>query len=319
MSTPTENAAAVKRAARECGFDACAIARADDVDPEDRLGAWLDAGYHADMAWIRDTHDVRQDVQAWLPGARSVVVLAADYYAPRPDVPANSGRVSRYAWGRDYHNALRKPVRRVARFIEDLKPVAKSKCSVDSGPVLEKFWAARAGLGWIGKNSLVLRTDMGSWFFLAVVATTVELAPDAPVADGCGGCRRCLDACPTGAIVAPGTVNAARCISYQTVENRGAVPDEVRHGMDRWVFGCDVCQDVCPWNGDRPATIRTDFHPRPSQANPDLEALMALDEETFRARFSGTPLMRRKVEGIHRSAAMAEENARNGPSRIPDR
>ncbi|MBN2311047.1 MAG: tRNA epoxyqueuosine(34) reductase QueG [Candidatus Hydrogenedentes bacterium] len=305
----------MKRHAARLGFDACGVARAGDADPEDRLGRRLAEGYHADMAWLADTREIRRDVRRWLADARSVVVVARNYYAPRPAPaqPEASGRVARYAWGRDYHRVLRKPVRALAGYIESLEEGAQCAWSIDTGPVLEKAWAARAGIGWIGKNSLVLRPGLGSWFFLSVIATTVEIAPDAPMADQCGSCTLCIEACPTGAIVAPRTVDARRCISYHTVEHRGAMPPDVQAGLGDWLFGCDVCQEVCPWNATAATTSEPDFHPRPGHANPELDWLAQMDDEAFREAFAGTPILRAKRAGVQRTAKAVSRNRSRHP------
>ena len=200
----------VKAYAAGLGFDACGIAEAGLADPEDRLGAWLAKGFHAGMGWMARTKAVRQDVSERMPGARSVVVVARNYYSKRPEPPANSGRVSRYAWGRDYHEVLRRPLETLADYIAGLESGALCSCSVDTGAVMEKAWAVRAGVGWLGKNGLVLRQGLGSWFFLGVIVTTVELAPDESAADGCGACTQCVDACPTRAIVEPCVVDSRR-------------------------------------------------------------------------------------------------------------
>jgi epoxyqueuosine reductase len=256
------------------------------------------------------TKGVRQDIQQVLPGVRSVVVVARNYYAPRPEGPEDTahGRTARYAWGRDYHRALRKPLQRLADHIASFEDGAQCVCCIDSGPVLEKFWAALAGVGWIGKNSLVLREDLGSWFFLGVILTTVELTPDEPLPDRCGECRACIEACPTGAIVEPRVVEAGRCISYHTIENRGEAAEKLARRFGDWVFGCDICQEVCPWNRETPTTTEKDFLPRAGHANPDLAALSQMAEETFRARFAGSPIMRAKHSGIARNVRIAWQN-----------
>jgi epoxyqueuosine reductase len=298
----------VKASATELGFDACGIAPVEEIDPQDRLGEWLGLGYHAGMAWMATTKDTRQNVQLKLPGARSVVAVARNYFAPRPEPAPGSGKVSRYAWGRDYHRVLLKPLRELARRIEASVPEARCYCCIDSGPVMEKAWAVRAGLGWLGKNSLVLRRDLGSWFFLGVILTTAELTPDSPASDQCGRCRLCVDACPTNAIVQPHVVDSRRCISYHTIENRGEIPAGIARNLDDWVFGCDICQDVCPWNRRVETTTQDDFHPRPGHANPDLAALASMDEEGFRSTFAGSPIMRAKHSGMRRNAVHALEN-----------
>ncbi|MBI5092945.1 MAG: tRNA epoxyqueuosine(34) reductase QueG [Candidatus Hydrogenedentes bacterium] len=312
LTPPVQAAEHVKRAARELGFDACGIASATATDPDDLLGQWLRRGYHAGMSWLAATQTVRQNVHLKLPNTKSVVVVARNYYSGEPAPGPSDGRVARYAWGRDYHGIVKKPLRRLARQIVKLEPGASWYCAVDSGPVLERTWAERAGLGWVGKNSLILRRDMGSYFVLGVILTTVELAPDAPIPEYCGNCTACLDACPTGAIVAPKVVDANRCISYHTIENRGEFPGELALSFGKWVFGCDVCQEVCPWNRFATQTSEDAFHPRPGQATPDLDELANLNEETFRTRFAGTPVARAKLAGIQRNARIVRENAYRG-------
>ncbi len=319
MSTIAEKAAisparAVKEQALGLGFEACGIASAREaIDPEDHLGAWLSRGYHADMAWMERTATLRRDVCAKLPEARSVVVVAKNYYSPRPEATAESGKVSSYAWGRDYHKVLRKPLIALARHIESLEAGTRCYSSVDTGPVLERAWAQRAGVGAIGKNGLALRRDMGSWFFLGTILTTAELEPDRPAEDICGTCRLCIDACPTAAIVEPRVVDSRLCISYQTIENRGDIPEDLHAKHGDWVFGCDVCQEVCPWNRFATETSEEDFLPRAGHANPDLDALLALDEESFNAEFAGTNLRRAKYAGMMRNAAIVKSN-RSQPS-----
>lgn len=301
------------RRAEELGFDALAFAEAGACDPEDRLGRWLDAGYHADMDWMARTKEIRQDATKKLPGARTVIVVAKSYYQARPPAGHGAAKVAMYAWGRDYHRVLIKPLRALATAIGELQPGTECYCSVDSGPVLERTWAANAGLGWVGKNSLILRRDMGSYFFLGTIITTAHFAPDAPVEDYCGSCRACMEACPTEAIVADGVVDSGRCISYQTIENRGEVPEALQPAVGDWVFGCDICQEVCPWNRFAVPTTAPDFAPRPGQPNPDPEELVELDETAFRERFAGTPIMRAKYMGIRRNAHTVLRNRSRKP------
>lgn len=306
--TATSAAQRVKHRAAELGFDACGIAAAEPIDPQNHLGEWIENGYHADMDWMARTKEVRQDVQKKLPGTRSIVVVAKNYYASRPDSPQGRARVARYAWGRDYHRVMEKPLRTLARDMER-DSSCETYCCIDSGPVLEKAWAARAGIGWIGKNSLVLRRDLGSYFFLGVILTTADLTADVPVPEQCGNCRLCIEACPTDAIVSARVVDSRRCISYHTIENRGDIPTTVRELMDDWIFGCDICQDVCPWNRRLRETQEVDFQLRPAQCSPDPRELLEINEAEFRARYAGTPLMRAKHAGLQRNAAIAIENA----------
>lgn len=304
IDSPAARAAAVKARARELGFDACGIARAEAIDPEDRLGDWLRAGFHADMDWIPRTKDIRQDVQLRLPGARSVVAVARNYYhegrAPEP----GQGKVARYAWGRDYHKVLKKPLHLLGDCIKAMETDARCDYSIDAQPYLERAWAARAGVGWIGKNSLVLNRELGSYFFLALVSTTVELAADEVAIGHCGTCRACLDACPTQAIVQEGVVDSNLCISYQTIENKQKIPAVVSDNLKGWVFGCDICQEVCPWNRFAEETNEPGFAEREGAAYPELRGLMETDENTFNERFAGSPIRRAKHAGMQRNAGL---------------
>lgn len=316
MSTLSETstaARALKDRASALSFDACGIASAaEPIDPEGRLTDWLSRGFHADMKWMARTSAERADASRKLPGVRSVVVVARNYHSPRPESQGETGRVSAYAWGRDYHKVLKKPLIELARFIETLEEGARTYASVDTGPVMERAWAERAGVGSIGKNSLVLRRDMGSWFFLGTILTTLSLEPDRPASDICGTCTLCIDACPTAAIVEPMVVDSNRCISYQTIENRDEIPQELHTQLGDWVFGCDICQEVCPWNRFATVTTEEDFLPRRGHANPDLESLLAMDGQAFDAEFAGTTVRRAKHAGMLRNAAIALGNRTNG-------
>lgn len=298
----------MKARAAALGFDRCGIAEAGHVDPGDRMGEWIARGFHADMHWLAETAALRQDARLRQPGARSVVVVARSYFHERPAAPPRSGRVARYAWGKDYHKVLKTPLKQLARFLDALEPGAASCISIDSKAVMERAWAERAGVGWVGRNSLVLDRALGSWFLLGTVISTVALAPDAPVEANCGTCRACMDACPTGAIVEDGVVDARRCISYQTIENRGEIPPDVQVKMDNWVFGCDVCQEVCPWNRFAGLAVTPGFHPRAGIANPPLDQLAAMDEDAFDTYFAGTPVRRASHAGMIRNAQIALRN-----------
>jgi epoxyqueuosine reductase len=303
MNPAAGHAAAIRAEATALGFDACAIAVVDGpADPEDHLGRWLEAGYQADMAWMAANREVRQDIRRRLPGARAVVTLARSYRHPDPPQPEGTAKVARYARGRDYHKVLKAPLRDLARFICGLAPGAEAAISLDTAPVLERTWAERAGLAWIGKNSLALRRDLGSWFFLATIATTLDLAPDDPMPDRCGSCTACLDACPTDAFPAPRVLDARRCIAYQTIENRGDIPEDLQPHFEGWVFGCDICQEVCPWNRRAAMAGHPAFAPRPGVAHPDPAELAALPKAEFDARFQGTPVRRATHPGMQRNA-----------------
>jgi epoxyqueuosine reductase len=260
------------------------------------------------MDWMGTTKAIRQDPRLKMPGARSVVVVARNYYYPDPPAEFGTGTVARYARGRDYHKVLKKPLIKLARYLDTFGVESPSYAAVDSGPVMERAWAERAGLGWIGKNSLVLRRDIGSWFFLGTVITEVALDPDLPMEGHCGTCRACLDACPTDAFVREGVLDARKCISYQTIENRGAIPEALHDKMEGWIFGCDLCQEVCPWNRFQQTSTEPDFAPREGQAHPRLEELIAMDETTFNERFAGTPIRRTRHAGMVRNAKLIKSS-----------
>lgn len=303
--TPAQKTAAAKARAAELGFDACGVAQAGCVDPEDRLGEWLARGYHASMTWMARDPETRRDIRRKMPEARSVLVVARNYFAERPPMRPGEGRVSRYAWGADYHDVLKPPVQALADFLSALEPDASCYTSIDTGPVMERAWAARAGVGWLGKNGLLIVPDLGSWCFLAVVATSVKLIPDTPLPDRCGTCTRCIDACPTHAIVEPRQVDSTRCIAYHTIENKGDIPEALTPYFGDRVFGCDECQEVCPWNRTARPTSEPAFHPAPHQANPNIQSLRALDDAEFTRRFRNTPMWRGKRKNLLRNADLA--------------
>ncbi len=299
---------AIKAEALRLGFDACGIAAASPADPEDHLGNWLRHGFHADMEWIARTKTLRQDVTLKLPGTNSVIMVARNYYAPDSESTRQTGRIARYARGRDYHTILFPLLKRLAAFLNTLQEGILSYAEVDTGPVLERTWAARAGLGWIGKNGLLIRKNGGSWYFLGAILTTLELPPDPPLPDYCGQCRACLDACPTNALIEPRILDAQKCIAYHTIENRGEIPESLHSAMGAWIFGCDLCQEACPWNRFAEITTESQFLPQSGIACPDLEELLQLDEAAFKKRFKHSPLLRAKHSGILRNARIARAN-----------
>ena len=303
-STPRDHAAIVKARAKELGFDACGIAAVEPIDPEDRLGQWLAAGYHADMDWMARTKAIRQDVTQRLPGARSVVVVARNYYHEGREPAPGAGKVARYAWGRDYHKVLKKPLHRLGETVKSLGEEIACDFSIDAQPYLERAWAERAGVGWVGKNSLVLNREQGSYFFLALLATTLELEPDSPTESHCGTCTACIDACPTDAFVADQVVDSGRCISYQTIENRRTIPNNVSDNLSGWIFGCDICQEVCPWNRFSVETDEPDFAEREGAAYPLLDELLSMSESEFDEHYAGSPIRRTKHAGIQRNAEL---------------
>jgi len=303
---------AVRDRARALGFDRVAVGPAAPAAHGAAFERWLDAGYAGEMAYMERTRHQRLDPSQLLPGARSVIAVAM-LYAPAERAAATQGKIARYAGGRDYHDVIRPRLNTLARFIEDAAGgETRSRAAVDTSAVLERDLAAAAGLGWIGKNTNLIDPDLGSYFFIGIVLTTAELEADAAQADRCGTCRACLDACPTQAFVGPFTLDARRCISYLTIEHRGSIAAELRPGIGDWLFGCDVCQEVCPWNRKAPSAREPALSPdEPLTA----ATLLGLDEDAFRARFRGSALSRAKRSGLRRNAAIVLGNLGDGSTR----
>ncbi|WP_242394231.1 tRNA epoxyqueuosine(34) reductase QueG [Anaeromyxobacter oryzisoli] len=300
--------AAVKAIARRVGFSKCGVARAEPLDPAP-LDRMLALGGEADMAWLGAHRAERLDPARLLPGARSVVALALAYGAPargRGDgPPPGTGEVARYARGRDYHAVMRRKLKELAAGIAEVDPGARVLATADVAPVMEKAWAQRAGIGWVGKNGCLITIEHGSWVVLATALVDRDLEPDAPHPMRCGTCEACLPACPTGAIPAPGLVDARRCISFWTIERRGPIPKDVAGELGSWMFGCDDCQTVCPWNRRGAEAADPGLAPRPEQAALGIDDLLALGEEEYGRRFHGTALARARYDGLVRNALLA--------------
>ncbi len=290
--------------AAELGFSAFGVTRAEPVpDDRDRLFQWLTQGFHASMSWMARNAEKRVDLQQVLPGARSVISVALNYYHPQShNECCGDLKVSRYAWGDDdYHDIVGKKLARLRDALAQLAPGSKSLTYVDTGPVMEKAIAERAGLGWIGKNACLITRDFGSWVFLGEIITTAELSVDQPHTDFCGSCSRCLDACPTDAFPSPYVLDAAKCISYQTIEHRGDIPEELSAHFDGWIFGCDICQDVCPWNKfARPSEVEA-FAPGKDRLHPPGDRWSNLTPPEFKEEFADSPILRTKSEGLARN------------------
>ena len=314
----TLDTAFVKAAAREAGFHHAGVARAERLDPRplDRL---LAMNGEADMAWLRTQREERLDPARLLPGARSVVAVALAHGPNGLDEPppAGHGEVARYARGRDYHAVMKRRLGALVSALSARDPEARFRASSDLEPVMEKVWAERAGLGWIGKNGCLITERHGSWVVLGTVLVDRELEADAPHLERCGTCEACLPACPTGAIPEPGLVDARRCISFWTIERRGQIPADVAGGLGRWVFGCDACQLACPWNRRVDPVGDPDLAARPGQAALALDELLAMDEAAYRRRFQGTALARARFDGLVRNAILAagrEDDPRRAPA-----
>jgi epoxyqueuosine reductase len=309
--------------AREVGFDLCGIVPVEDLADGGRLNDWLSRGFAGEMRYLFDPR--RDDIASVMAEARSVIVCAINYNASQPhSIEAAAGAaaggearawISRYAWGDDYHETIGGKLEELARAMHTrFGDGFAARCYVDTGPVSERGAARMAGLGWLGKNTCLINETLGSSLFLGVIVTSLELgvigeSALTPPPDLCGNCRLCLDACPTGALVEPYVLDARRCISYLTIELRGNIPEELRPGMGWQVFGCDICQDVCPWNRTAPTTSLAAFQPRERLVAPELEWLLSLDVEEFRRVFRGGPVKRAKWRGLIRNACVAAGNA----------
>ena len=317
---PVEKAETLKGWALEAGFDRAGVARLEPSAQGAALRSWVARGDQAGMAWIGRRLERRLDPRELLPGARSALCVLLRYH-PLAGEEAPEGdlwpRVARYARGADYHDLVGRRLQALEARIEEAFPGTRTRRYVDTGPILERELAARAGLGAQGKNTNLLSRDLGSWFLLAEVLLTLDLAPDPPVADLCGRCTRCLDLCPTGALAEPFRLDARRCISYWTIEHRGDLPQAAREMVGEWVFGCDVCQEVCPWNlrGEARDERAPADHPAlrlpPERRELDLEGLLHLGREEYVERFRGSPMKRAKLEGLQRNAAVAMGNRRD--------
>jgi epoxyqueuosine reductase len=313
----------VKQTAVDEGFSLAGIAPAGPLRELDYFPEWIDSGYHGEMEYLAKTNDAGELKRAALanvaPWARSVVVCAANYNTDAPySTQCNDperGWISRYAFGQaDYHDLLLSRLRRVEkRMVERIAAeghaAPRTWSYVDTGPVVERVLAQHSGIGWTGKNACILNQKLGSWLFLGVILSSHGLPPDLPATDRCGSCTRCLDACPTQAFIAPHRLDATRCISYLTIEQRGPVAEELRAKMGRHLFGCDICQDVCPWNRRAPISTDPAFIARTELVNPSLQWISGMNEEEFRSTFRGTPVKRAKLRGLLRSAAIAMGNS----------
>ncbi len=299
--TPDAAKQVLTSAAHRLGFQACRVARADFLAEEaPSLDAWLAKGFHGSMAYMENHYDKRLDPRKLVPGAKSVISLAYNYFPEKDLADGEKPRLAKYAYGEDYHRVVKDKLFELLDHLRESLGAIQGRCFVDSAPVMERAWAKRSGLGWVGKNSLLLRKHEGSFFFLAELIVDYDFAPDSPVADHCGTCTRCLDACPTGAIVAPEVVDSSRCISHMTIELHDALPEEHKAVISPWVFGCDICQDVCPWNRHARPNAEPRFSPSewPDWTSQDWQELT---EETFDRVFGKSALTRRGLEGIRRN------------------
>lgn len=296
----------IKAQARSEGFELVGLVPAVTLENErGRLQTWLERGYHGNMTWMARDPEVRTNPQRFFPAARSVVVVGKNYFTPsrHVDSPAD-GKVSRYAWGDDYHDVMGSKLRSLLSWIKAEVPGTEGKVCVDIQPMMDKAWAMRAGLGWIGKHTNLITQEYGSWIFIGELLLSLDLEYDQrQVDDHCGSCTLCIEACPTNAITEPYVLDSNKCISYATIELRGErLPDEVADNLSGWLYGCDICQDVCPWNRFEQTTKQPGFQPREGNVNVSLSEVLDLTPETYAERFRGSAMKRSKLSGLQRNA-----------------
>ena len=309
--SPTELKARLVSFARQVGFDSCRIAACNAPAHTTEFRKWLRQGAHGEMNYMQRGEEKRCDPQNVLPGARSIVVLALNYFQgaepPRRSQTAATGRIARYAWGDDYHDVIREKLDEIDQFLRSFE--GQQKCYVDTGPILERDHAAQSGIGWHGKSTMLIDARLGTWFFLAEVVTTLELPADEPVPNRCGTCERCITACPTGAITAPHQLDARQCISYLTIELKGAIPLELRPLIGDRILGCDDCLDACPWNRFAQVSRQSAFSARRLTTGMSLREYLELNDDQFRWLFKNSPVKRIKRRGFLRNVCVALGNA----------
>jgi epoxyqueuosine reductase len=302
----TELTRRVKEKAFELGFQKIGIVPAEPLAAEKKhLNEWLSRGFHGEMRWMEREPEKRSDPRLLLPSARTVIVTALNYYTPHAhENSPDTGKISRYAWGDDYHEVVGERLRALLGWIKAIAPGTEGKICVDTAPMMDKAWAVRAGLGWLGKHSNLITKEYGSWIFIGEILLGLELEYDTDVVpDHCGSCTACLDACPTQAIVEPFVVDSNRCISYATIELRAPeLPGAVAEGLSGWLYGCDICQDVCPWNRFEQATAEKRFEPRTGNVSADIEEILELSPEDYAERFRRSAIKRAKLGGLQRNA-----------------
>ena len=303
----------IKDHARALGFDLIGIASAEPSRYRSYLRQWLDDGNAGSMTYLNNRFEERADPAVYLPGAQSVICVALNYYAELAPVPAEKsgqhGRVARYALGDDYHELIKDRLHSLADWLREGSH-CRTRCGVDTVPVMEKELAARAGIGWVGKNTCVINPGIGSWLLLGEILTTLSLPPDAPATDHCGSCTRCIDACPTGAIVAPYQLDARRCISYLTIEHRGELSPDLHGPIGDWLYGCDVCQDVCPHNRRAPTATDPALRPRFMTGTLNVQDVLQWTEDDYRPALKGSAMKRVKLPQLQRNARLVANNLR---------
>ncbi len=293
----------------DAGFHQVGIARAEKLQRADYLTNWLAGSNHGTMRWMENYPEKRKDITKYFPSARSVVIVAHNYYTDIPHSRSmKKGKISRYAWGRDYHKIIKKTLKGIFNRIKEIQPEVEGRLFVDTAPVQEKLWAQQAGIGWQGKHTNIISREYGSWIFLGGIALNIELEYEQPAIDHCGKCTACIDACPTNALE-PYVLDARRCISYLTIENKDKqIPPEFEGKMQNWIFGCDICQDVCPWNRKAIVTNESHYYPEQNNIAPDLEDLSKINEDEFRNRFAKSPVSRTRYKYFSRNVKTVLKN-----------
>jgi epoxyqueuosine reductase len=309
--SPAELAAAIKDRARHLGFDFVGIAPAEKSHRADYLRHWLDSEQHGEMKYLAARFEERTDPSVYLPGAASVICVAMNYFVPlqASESAHQQGRIARYALGDDYHEIFKPRLHALADWLKAQVPHAQTRCAVDTAPVMEKELAARAGVGWMGKNTCIINPRIGSWLFLGEVLTTLSLPLDEPATDHCGTCTRCIDACPTGAITAPYQLDARRCISYLTIEHRGDIQSELQNKLGDWLYGCDVCQDVCPWNGKAIPSLEPALAPRFPTGTIDADEITHWIDDDYRRALRNSAMKRVKLPVLARNAGLIKKRS----------
>jgi epoxyqueuosine reductase len=292
----------IKKKIKEIGFHKTGIAPIQKLPKSDYLKEWLQKGCHGKMHWMESYLEKRLDVTELYPEAQSIIVAAHNYYTPiKHSDDINRGKISRYAWGGDYHKIIKKKLKQLLREIMELDNTIEGRIFVDTGPIQDKLWAEAAGIGWQGKNTNIISREFGSWFFLGELVINKKLIYDEPAQDYCGACTACIDACPTQALK-PYRLDAARCISYLTIEYRGeSIPEQYKSKLNNWIFGCDICQDVCPWNKFSDKTGEDSYQPLEGNVSPLLRELLKLSKDDFNKRFKKSPVSRAKYENFIRN------------------
>ena len=317
-SIRAQRSARIKEQTLQLGFQKVGIVRAQPlIDEAARLQEWLGRNYHGEMTWMARDPQQRTDPRRIFPAAHSVVVVALNYYTAQPhEAILGSGKISRYAWGDDYHDIVSDKLRELLSWTKQQWPETEGKVCVDIQPMMDKAWAARAGIGWMGKHTNIIAEDFGSWLFIGELLLNIDLEYDeTEVADQCGSCTLCIDACPTGAIVEPYLVNSSLCISHATIESRAPeIPAEVANNLEGWLYGCDVCQDVCPWNQMTPETTEPRFEPRAGNVNASLADILDLTPGTYAERFRRSAMKRAKLSGLQRNARTLLANSERAPT-----